>query len=428
MTTLDQPAPAEALDAERQLLGAVLNHPALLTNLRLTLDGSEFYRPAHTELYALMCDLADAKISPDPTAVNAELARRGKLGRDGTLSNYIAGLYADCHTAANIGWHLQRVHEAGRVRQIQAAHTRLGQRLQEHAGGQLDTGQLLDAAAQQSLALTLASDGPGNDEPVPGVQTWQSFTAATDAPRWIVPGLLRRHDTVLVLGSSGVGKSFLSRQVAICLAAGLHPFTLTRIEPVTTLLVDLENAPDQVAEDAAGTLHGTTHITGVDTGDRGWIWPQPEGLDLRRRADAQLLERVIAQTRPQVLCMGSLYNAYRRGGDSWDQAAEDVQAVLKRLRGRYGLALWLEHHMPRSATGSGHTGTPYGGTMWERWPTHGRWLRRADCPAPVYLFDRAFRGDRGDRDLPIAFKRGGRLPLTAIVDKAELDDLTGGAR
>jgi replicative DNA helicase len=418
MTTIDNP-PAAAADSERQILGAVLNRADTLDELRLCLDGSEFWRPIHTDLWAVMCDLADTRITPDVQAVVAELARRGKLGPDGTIALYVNDLWTGCATAANAGWHVRQVRDAAKLRAVQRAHTRLGQILGEHAG---DTDVTLDAVARQAVALELAVDA-SDDAAVPGVQTWQDFTTATDAPRWIVPGLLRRHDTILVLGASGVGKSFLSRQVAICLAAGLHPFTLKRIEPVRTLLVDLENAPDQVAEDAVGTLTGAALIAGGDTGQRGWIWPQPEGLDLRKRGDARLLERVIAQTQPQVLCMGSLYNAYRRGSDGWDEAAEDVQAVLKRLRGRYGLALWLEHHMPRAAAG-GHTGSPYGGVRWEQWPTHGRRLSRADCPAPVFLLQSTFRGDRGARDLPLAFKRGGRLPLTAIFDQAELDEET----
>jgi hypothetical protein len=190
---------------------------------------------------------------------------------------------------------------------------------------------------------------------------------------------------------------------------------------VRTLLVDLENSPDQVAEEAEPMLTGVRRMGQTD--GRGMVWMHPEGLNLRKRSDAILLERVVAQTEPDVLCMGSLYNAYRRGRDDWDTAAEDVQSVLKQLRSRYSLALWLEHHMPRKE-GSGHTGTPYGGTMWERWPTHGRWLRKSDTPRPVYLFEPTFRGDRGERDLPLAFYRGGDLPLTAVWDELELAAMT----
>lgn len=418
MTTDTQPA--EVVTSERAVLGAVLNKPDVLPTLRLALTGSEFYREQHAQLFAVMCDLEDSHIAPDPQAVIAELARRGALGTDGSMGVYVSTLWRDTVTAGNVGWHVGRIHEAGRVRNVQAASQRLRQYLDEWAEHG-DADALFDRAAEQSLALTLAADTV-LDAPVPGVTSWRSFILGTGKPRWIVPGLIRRHDTIMVLGGSGAGKSFLSRLVATSLAAGVHPFTLKPVEPVRTLLVDLENAPDQVAEETEPLLTAVERIgdpAALEANAR--VWMHPEGFNLRKRPDAQLLERVIAQSEPQVVCMGSLYNAYRRGRDDWDTAAEEVQDVLKKLRSRYSLGLWLEHHMPRATGGRGHTGTPYGGTMWERWPTHGRHLYRADCAAPVYLFDRAFRDDRGERDLPLAFVRGGRLPLTAVFDKVELD-------
>lgn len=233
----------------------------------------------------------------------------------------------------------------------------------------------------------------------------------------------------MVLGAAGSGKSFLSRMVAQGLAAGVHPFTLDRITPVRTLLVDLENSPDQVAEEAVGPLAQVQRL-GEAVGDRGWIWSRPEGINLREPRDAALLERVIAQTEPDVLCLGSLKDAYRRGRSDWDVAALETQDVFKRLRSRYGLGLWLEHHMPRKE-GSGHTGTPFGGMLWESWPTHGRWLRRVGERVPLYTLEATFRGDRGERPgIPIGLQRGGRLPFTAIFDEGELEILleAAGAR
>lgn len=416
--------PAEALEAERGLLGALLNRPADLPAARLMLDGSEFYREFHAVLYAVMCDLADAHVAPDVNAVVAELAKRRKLGADGQASSYVFGLWQSAPAGTGVRYHVAAIRDAAKVRAVQRVHTTLGQLLEQHAENG-DTDALLDHAAQQSIALTLAADDPGSDAPVPGVATWEDFTTATASPRWIVPGLIRRHDTIMILGAAGAGKSFLSRQVAMCLAAGVHPFKLGPIEPVRTLLVDLENAPDQTAEES-GPMLGQVNRLGHTEG-RGFVWPHPEGLNLRQRADAALLERVIVQTEPDVLCMGSLYNAYRRGRDDWDTAAEDVQAVLKRLRSRYGLGLWLEHHMPRQQ-GSGHTGTPYGGTMWERWPTHGRWLRRVAEKTPIFALEQTFRGDRGERDLPAGLTRGGRLPWSAVWDREELDMLIEAAK
>lgn len=406
-------------ESERVVCAAVLRDPGTLPGLRLLIDGSEFDDSRHGLLWAVMCDLADAGTAPDPATVVAELGRRRKLLGYGNGA-YIATLYGH-PPVGDPRFHVAALRDRARVRGVERATIRLRQALDQwEANG--DTDALLTHAAEQSLALTLAADAPDLDAPVPGVQTWEQFCADVDtAQRWIVPGLIRRHDTIMILGAPGVGKSYLSRMVAMCLAAGIHPFKITPTAPVRTLLVDLENAPDQVAEEAHGLLAGVRSI--ADTAGRGFIWPHPEGLNLRDRADAALLERVIIQTEPQVLCMGSLYNAYRRGRDDWDTAAEDVQAVLKRLRSKYGLGLWLEHHMPRKE-GSGHTGTPFGGTAWERWPTHGRWLRR---DGGAYRLAATFRGDRGERDLPAGLTRGGRLPWSSVWDEEQLRLLAEGS-
>jgi len=416
---------SRAIESERGLLASVLSNPAALEVARLALDGSEFYSPKHELLYAVCCDLADAKVTPNGINVIAELGKRRKLSQFNNGTDVTDLLSAGSFGSGDVRYHVARIREAAQVRSVRQSYDRLGQMLGQFEDDG-DADQLFMNVAGQTIALELAIDATALDAPVPGLQTWQKFTADTGRPRWIVPGLIRANDTILILGAPGAGKSFLSRQVAMCLAAGIHPFYLTKIDPVRTLLVDLENAPDQVAEEA-GHLLTKVQLLG-DLADRGHIYPHPEGFNLRKRADAMLLERLIVQAQPQVLCMGSLYNAYRRGRDDWDTAAEDVQAVLKGLRAKYGLGLWLEHHMPRK-DGDKHTGTPYGGTAWERWPTHGRVLTEVgDGDTAVYLLERTFRGDRGKRTLPPALTRGGELMWTAHYDALEVKRLTNIAR
>lgn len=415
MTPLEDAPPRHDADAERQVLGAILATPDALEDVRRALGPDDFYRPAHAVIYLAALSLADRGIAPEPVAVFDALRNSDELGKAGG-AGYLHGLLAGCHTATNAVWHASRVRDASRLRRIDVH----AQRIRQFVADADDTDDAMGAVMRELVHAEAVAEDPGS-RPVAEVQTWDDFidSRPPDDSRWIVPGLIRRHDTIMILGASGAGKSFLSRQVAMCLAAGIHPFTLARIVPVRTLLVDLENAPDQVAEESAGLRAGVRRLGG-QTGDRGWIWPHPEGFNLREPAAAALLERVIAQVEPQVLCMGSLYNAYRRGSSEWDVAAEEVQAVLKRLRTRYRLGLWLEHHMPRKE-GSGHTGAPYGGIRWEQWPTHGRVMRRLTDALPLYGLEATFRGDRGARDgLPLAVQRGGRLPFQAIFDAQEL--------
>lgn len=423
----DDLAPDQAIDAERAVLGAMLHSHNAINVVRLQLNPEVFYRPWHGELFATILELEDAGHRCDAQLLITHLRARRKLGNDGTLSNAIFDLWTGCITAENVAYHAQAVRDAAKVRALQAEHRRMGQALTEaFSGGDMDA--LLDAAAQRSVALQLVADEADATAPIDGLHTWTDFVDKYRNPtdRWVVPGLLGRHDVMLVLSAPGAGKSFLSRQVCTSLAAGIHPFTLNRITPVRTLLVDLENAPEQVAEETEPVLTQLRRLGG-DVADRGWMFTHMAGFNLRKRDDAALFERAIAETRPDVVAFGSLYNAYDKGRDDWDTAISDVQAVLKRLRARYDVAFWIEHHMSQTA-GGGFSGTPYGGTAWGRWATHGRVLRRVTDRAHIYALEAGtFRGDRGQRDLPVGFTRGGKLPFIAIHEEADFELLVAAA-
>lgn len=412
-------APEQATTAEEGVLGCCLSSREALRQARLTVTADVFWQPRNALMFEIICGLDDQDVTPEPRAVVAELIRRKQTRQLDPM--HVFDVWQGCLWAGNVDYYARQVREAARVRAVTAAHDRLGQAL-ESARESGDHDALLDMAASQSIALQLLAEQTVEEEPVDGLSTWDRFVESDAAEDWLVAGLLRRHDVVMILAAAGAGKSFLSRQICTAIAAGVHPFTLHRIPPRRTLLVDLENAPGQVAEESAPLLDQVKRL-GDWVEDRGWVWMRTEGLNLRQRRDAQLFERVIAETRPEVVAFGSLYNAYSRGSDGWDTAAEEVQDVLKRLRKKYGLAFWLEHHMP-VASGGGHTGTPFGGTSWMRWPTHGRVLKRVGGRNPLYALERdTFRGDRGKREIPVGLQRGGRLPWTAIFDEDEFEIL-----
>jgi replicative DNA helicase len=281
----------------------------------------------------------------------------------------------------------------------------------------LDQDDAADQLAKASIEMQLLIEDPIIDKPVVGLDTWADFMAKPPNPAdYVIPGLIDRQEAVMVLAAPGVGKSWLSRQVALTVAAGVHPFYPTRrIPAVRTLLIDLENPESTVQRQTADPFMAIQRL-GDEVGDNGYIWRYPAGLNIRKRIDAALLERVVEETRPALVCVGSLYNLFQRGRDDWDTAAEETISVLNRLRAKYRCAWWIEHHMPRANEG-GHRQSPFGSTLWERWPSYGRVISRLG--AEYYDFS-IFRGDReAGRDFPVGLKRGGKLPWTAIHDIEE---------
>lgn len=413
VTDTDAPTP-QAIAAERAVLCAMLRHGHAVTAARAVLTVGDFWQPRHQVVFSTILELADAGRTVDPTVVLTSLTQAGLVPRVVDAA-YLSTVFGQPAVPENIGWYAQQIRHATRRRQLHAIATRIDQIATDIE----DPDAMLQTAASELIALQLVVDEPDPTAAVTGVSTWDEFLSRPVAANsWIVPNLIERQDVFMILAPPGAGKSWLSRQLCLAIAAGVHPFKPDeRIEPARTLLIDLENPPAMVQRQSHAPASQVARLGDWDSG-RAHIWARPEGIDLRKHADAQMLERVVADTRPAFLALGSLYKAYQRGRDDWDTAAEETRAVFDRIRARYGCAIWLEHHMPKASEG-GSRPNPFGSSVWERWPGYGRVLRRAG-ESQYYELAATFRGDRDVREIPAGLYRGGVLPWSPIYDPDEL--------
>jgi RecA-family ATPase len=135
--------------------------------------------------------------------------------------------------------------------------------------------------------------------------------------RWVIPGILEHQDRCVITAGEGVGKSVLSRQLALATAAGRHPF-LPRyhIPPKRTLMVDLENPPSLIRRNLHHQV-GRLTAHGVQDEGRAWIWREPDGIDVRTTLGYRKLERVMEQTQPDLVCIGPVYKMSLAHGDKY---------------------------------------------------------------------------------------------------------------
>lgn len=416
---------AEALTSEQQVIGSVLIAPKYLPAVERMLTELDFADHRHQKLWNVLTGMRAAGKAIDALTVDAEAAALG-FGRESGGALYLHELTSSVVTPANVEYHAELVRDASRRRSA----WKLGQRIQQIAAEIADPDRMADALARESIALDLFVNDQGSDAPVEDLQSWDDFINRHGgvARKWVIPGVISSSDVWMILAPMGAGKTTLSRQVAWCAAAGINPFNpLERFEPKRSLVVDLENDPGEAADESSSYLAQVKRLGDFDP-DRAQVWSHVEGLNVRTRAGAQLLERAVAQARPDIVCLGSLNNVYSKGGSDWDTCADEVRAVFNSIRKRYGCALWLEHHMAKAVMGTASE-SPYGSMIWAAWATHGRVLSRAvDNPASPFVFRAPFRGDRGKRDAPVGFYRGGKLPWTAIHDPGELEILTEAAQ
>lgn len=398
-------------DTERAVLACALRSPRMFTAARRIVTAADFTPDSPGQaLWSACCDLADAGTDVDPIVVYDELVRRGERRIEATA---LADLYALPVVEGNAEHYARQLRSRSRRRQLAVIGTRLAQLAEDVP----DMDDMLTTAARESLALQLLIDDDETDGPVPGLSTWGEFLSQQDRSEdWIVPGLLERMNTVMFIARGGSGKSWLSRQVCMCVEAGVHPLRPNvRIPPARTFLIDLENTPDLVRRQSRGLRDHVARL-GQRSPDGAYIWAWPEGLDIRKRADAQLLERAVSQVQPALVCIGSLWNLARRGSSDWDTLAEETIVVLNRIRRRYRCAIWIEHHMPK-----GESKTPFGSSAWERFIEFGRVL---DHVGPNLWGLRNFRdADRDVREWPAGLSRGGALPWSPIYDEEEFSIL-----
>lgn len=269
--------------------------------------------------------------------------------------------------------------------------------------------------AKTSMLLSTIGSRTIND---PGrLVQWNEFIAETtdDSYDWVIPGLLERGERVIVVAAEGVGKTMLARQIALCSAAGLHPFTRQAMKPVCTLTVDLEN-PERIIRRTSTSILVQAMKYGHVQKMNGHILTKPSGMDLLKAEDRLILEEAIERVKPDILVMGPLYKAFvDPGGRTSEAVAVEVAKYLDVLRTVYGCALWLEHHAPLGTSMSSRDLRPFGSAVWSRWPEFGLSLTPDPTANEPYVYDvRHFRGARDERQWPTKIKRGKVFPFEVI--------------
>ena len=279
--------------------------------------------------------------------------------------------------------------------------------VQEPATGK-DVSDHLDAG--RDLIELVDLDEPANaatERPAaPATVELRAFLAQ-DEPEydWLIPGLLERGDRLVLTGQEGKGKSTLLRQIGVQVAAGLHPFTLAKIDPLRVLYLDLEN-PQRLVRRAFRTLAAAAgDAYQADPGLH--VRVRPDGLDLLSGDDGPWLLQLVGGAAPDLLITGPLYKL--AGGDPTEErTAKAVTAWLDRIRRDVGCALALEAHSPYGSNGGKRPERPYGASLWSRWPEFGLYL------SPEGHL-RHWRGARDERDWPVALRRGGPWPWSPVT-------------
>lgn len=322
-----------------------------------------------------------------------------------TLAEADVIIVADCDDVGRS--HARRIAKAleGVARSVQRVEAAVGKDAFDHL-----------AAGKTVEEFLIVSDDEREFDLAPDLEEF--LAEEDDAYQWLVPGLLEKGDRLLLTGYEGAGKSHLLRQMAVCIAAGIHPFRFDHVAPHKVLLIDCENPKRHtrrklrpIRDLAANALRP------VEAGMLRII-VRPNGLDLTTEEDAAwLYERVIGH-KPELLIIGPVYRLHAQNPND-ELAARAVTIAVDAARTAVDCAVIMEAH---SGHGDGFRERgvrPVGSSLWLRWPEFGYGVvpQQDRGEYREYAWLRSWRGPRDERQWPDELHRGQVWPWEGMWSK-----------
>ena len=401
--------------AEKAVVGACMSNPGALRAAAAIVTPADFADTRLGQTFGLIAGMVTAGQAVDTLTVGAESARRRKSHRGGPMwhdRGELQDIAGWAWTAANVAAYAEVVaREAYRRR----AATALRSGLLHVEQGQ-DPGA---AVADTQKALREAAEGAVQSGAL-NMQTLGELLAVPDVYEWLIPGLFEKSDRVVFTGAEGSGKTTLCRQIAICLAAGVHPFgnhghnglSPERVTPIRVCVIDVENTERQWRRQTRGIAAAATHLGHRSPADHVHLVCTGR-MNITSDRDLGRVHAVLDDHQPDLLYIGSLYKLVPRAITNDDDAAPLITA-LDSIRDR-GITMLMEAHQGHAKDAAGRRMTrPRGSAAILGWPEFGFGLDPQD-PEPGEARSRyvdlvRWRGDREERDWPETLVRGSLLP------------------
>lgn len=410
--------------AEVSVLAACMQSAVACTIALETLEPAAFYEPRHGVIFNGIATMRAIGLPVDPITLGKHLADSGEITRIGGAA-YLHEIIRLAPYAGNPSDYAEIIQD----RSLRRSLIQLGTGLVEMGyGTQTATAELIERAV--TLTRELRDQGAAAEE-LP-TEDILDFVQHQDTYDWLVPGLLERQDRLILTASEGGGKSVLLRQIAVTLAAGIHPFrTWEFIDPVRVLTLDCENGAPASRRKFRPLLDAAAHVEQPVRRGQFHIECRPSGLDLTRTQDRSWFMRRIEKIKPEVLIIGPIYRLHA-GDPNSEELARKVSVVIDEARATAECAVLMEAHAPHhNGFGQHRNLRPLGSSLWMRWPEFGFGLRPVEDEKSAENVEGArgrkvvpWRGMRDERDWPHFIKQGEKWPWISYKP-VDADQFTG---
>lgn len=239
-----------------------------------------------------------------------------------------------------------------------------------------------------------------------GLDVLDLITKQRDPVEWAIEGTMAKGERLLLVGAEGSGKSTLCRQIGVCVAAGIHPFTLDAITPKRVLFIDGENHPSQTV-DSWSNFVGlmARHAHPIERGMLTILEEWDAERDLTSISGRDWLNERVWAYRPDLVIVGPLTNLVQRDLREYE-IVHRLRQTINGIRAVCDSAIVMEHHAPLRGGGDAQREyRPYGSGLFLKWPDFGYAMQPTE-ERGVYEW-RKNRGDRvRGRRWPSAIREG----------------------
>ena len=350
----------ENLRAEEIVLGAALFSRPAVEKFVSDLAAEDFYRAGHANAFAAVVELYHSGNAVNCTTVADLMRRHGTLETIGGPAA-LSALVMDCTGVSEASSNAIIIRREAAARKLAHAFAE-GQAALE---SQQDPVEVAETAQERLNGLDRGSRLPE--------RFWRSTDdyRAEDHTKTVTPlaeGVCYPLSRIMVIALEKGGKSVLLRQIAFCMAAGIHPFNpRIKIDPVRTLLFDAENDDDELVQ-SMERIHQCIDASAGPDALRPALYSVPYGVDFELRRDRGDFFAVLEDFKPQIIVGGPVYKLTDQTKDySEDRRAAIVQKVFNQIRQRWGSAVLLEHHAPTGDTKKTREVRAKGGQVWPAW-------------------------------------------------------------
>ncbi len=411
--------------AERQLLAIAL-HGRVDELLSLPVAAIDHWQ--HAAIAIAIRNLAARGVPTDPPIVMREVVTNaGGDARAQQMGTVVADLATHAVPGESAAYYAERLSALHTARELsKAAQAFLGK--VAYAAENDDDQVLTGAAGDMREAITAAETAFRPVAAEPPMSLGALLDEEEDPYDWLVPGLLERTDRLILTGFEGTGKSFLLAQFALCVAAGLHPFTGEPMDSGEhrTLVFDCENSKRQMKRRYRRIAAQVDSLRlKFDMGPVNWheavrIISRPEGVALTEPRELARIEQNVALSAPDLVVAGPLYKMSKLDVKD-EQAAKELTDTLDVLRVRHQFTLIAEAHAGHANDGGGNRRVrPIGSSLFLRWPEFGFGISphrdAATQEHPDLVEVKHWRGSRDERAWPLVLKHGEHLPWEPTGD------------